>query len=166
MRVSCACGKVACQASGAPIAAVACYCDDCQQGSHQIEALQNAPAVADGEGATEYLLYRRDRLTCSRGRELLRDLRLREKSPTKRVVASCCNSAMYLDFEKGHWLSVYRARFTGTVPPLQMRIQTRFKPTPGGAGNDLPAYPGFSLRLIAKLLFARAAMLLARQRHR
>jgi hypothetical protein len=160
MLVSCACGKVQWQAIGAPIAAVACYCDDCQQGSRQIEALPNAPAVADAQGATQYLLYRKDRLECSKGRELLRAFRLREKSPTKRVVASCCNSAMYLDFEKGHWLSVYRARFSAAAPPLQMRIQTRFRPSNREALSDLPAHPGFPLRLISKLLFARVAMLL------
>jgi hypothetical protein len=160
MMVSCSCGKVEWEATGAPILAVACYCDDCQEGSRRIEALPNAPPVRDGDGATEYLLYRKDRLKCSKGRELLQELRLREKSPTKRVVAGCCNSAMYVDFEKGHWMSVYRARFTGAVPPLQMRIQTRFKPTNSDPSNNVPAYAGFPFRIISKLLFARVAMLL------
>lgn len=160
MLVSCSCGKVAWQATGAAIMAVACYCDDCQEGSRRIEALPGAPPVRDGDGATEYVLYRKDRLKRSKGRELLQELRLREKSPTKRVVASCCNSAMYLDFEKGHWLSVYRARCTGAVPPLQMRIQTRFKPTNTEAADNVPAFSGFPSRFIAKLLVARVAMLL------
>ena len=128
MMVSCLCGQVECEATRAPIATVACYCDDCQKGSRQIEELPNAPRVRDADGGTAYVLYRKDRLKCSRGRDLLRDLRIREKSATRRVVASCCNSALYLDFEKGHWLSIHRARLGGVLPPLQMRIQTRFIP--------------------------------------
>jgi hypothetical protein len=34
--------------------------------------------------------------------------RLKPDSPTRRVVATCCNSAMFLDVTKGHWLSMYR----------------------------------------------------------
>ena len=160
MMVSCSCGQVECEATGAPIVTVACYCDDCQEGSSQIEELPDAPRVRDADGGTAYVLYRKDRLKCSRGRDLLRDLRIREKSPTKRVVASCCNSALYLDYEKGHWLSVYRARLGGVLPLLQMRIQTRFTPKNTNGLNDVPAYPGFPFRFVAKLLFARIAMLL------
>jgi hypothetical protein len=160
MMVSCSCGQVECEATGAPIVTVACYCDDCQEGSRQIEELPNAPRVRDADGGTAYVLYRKDRLKCSRGRDLLRDLRIREKSPTTRVVASCCNSALYLDFEKGHWLSIYRARLGGVLPPLQMRIQTRFIPKTSHALNDVQAYPGFPFRFIAKLFIARIAMLL------
>jgi hypothetical protein len=160
MMVSCSCGQVECEATGAPIVTVACYCDDCQEGSRQIEELPNAPRVRDADGGTAYVLYRKDRLKCSRGRDLLRDLRIREKSATRRVVASCCNSALYLDFEKGHWLSIYRARLGGVLPPLQMRIQTRFIPNKSHSLNDVPAYPGFPFRFIAKLFIARIAMLL------
>jgi hypothetical protein len=44
MMVSCSCGQVECEATGAPIVTVACYCDDCQEGSRQIEELPNARA--------------------------------------------------------------------------------------------------------------------------
>jgi hypothetical protein len=137
---------------------VACYCDDCQRGSRQIEALPGAAPVLAADGGTEYLLYRRDRFECTKGRELLRDLRLKETSPTNRVVAGCCNSAMYLDFQKGHWVTAYRARFKGEVPPVQMHIQTRFKPQ-GSAPSTVPAYPAFPPKVFAKILFARIAMM-------
>ena len=45
------------------------------------------------------------------GAEYLEEWRLKPNSPTRRVVATCCNSAMFLDFTKGHWLSMYRNRF-------------------------------------------------------
>ena len=90
----------------------------------------------------------------------MRDLRIRDKSATRRVVAGCCNSALYLDFEMGHWLSVYRGRLGAMLPSLQMRIQTRFRENKSHAMNDVPAYPGFPIRFMAKLFIARIAMLL------
>jgi hypothetical protein len=162
MMASCSCGNVEFEATGVPILSVACYCDDCQEGSRRIEALPNALPVRDPDGGTAYLLYRKDRVKCSKGEQFLQDLRLRDKSPTKRVVATCCDSAMFLDFEKGHWLSVYRARFAGDVPPLQMRIQTRFRPKDSEVPSDIPSYAAFPIKFIGKLLAARVAMLVHR----
>jgi hypothetical protein len=162
MIVSCACGQVQLAVVGVPIAVVACHCDDCQEGSRRIEALPGASASRDSFGGTSYLLYRKDRVKCSKGENLLRDLRLRDRSPTKRVIASCCNSAMFLDFEKGHWLSVYRGRFGDHAPPLQMRIQTKFSPKDRHSPYDTLSYASFPLRFFAKLFLARAAMLIRR----
>jgi hypothetical protein len=158
---SCKCGSVEFEAAGPAITSVVCYCDDCQEGSRRIEALQNALRVREPDGGTAYVLYRKDRVTCVRGDHLLQGLRLRETSPTKRVIASCCNSPMFLDFEKGHWLSMYRARFANAPPP-QMRVQTRFKPGDTVIPDDAPAYASFPFSFMAKLLLARIAMLLRR----
>jgi hypothetical protein len=160
-RASCTCGHVEFEAIGSPIMSAICYCDDCQESSRRIEALPNAPGVREPDGGTAYLLYRKDRFNCIKGDRLLQNLRLREKSPTKRVIASCCNSAMLLDFEKGHWVSVYRARFVNPPPP-QMRIQTRFAPSGTEIPNDIPAYSAFPLKFMAKLMLARLDMLLRR----
>lgn len=88
--------------------------------------------------------------------------KIRVESATTRVVAACCNSAMFLNFEKGHWFSVYRARFQGDVPPLQMRIQTKFKPENNQVPSGVPSYSSFPFRFVAKLVAARIAMLLHR----
>jgi len=137
---------------------VACYCDDCQQGARQIEALSGATAVLDADGGTAYVLYRKDRFECTRGRELLRVLRLKDSSPTRRVVAGCCNSPMYLDFEKGHWVNVFRPRLGAGPPRVQMGIQGRFRRS-GGAPADVPVYRAFPPKFFARLLWARIAML-------
>lgn len=158
-RISCSCGKVECEATGAPILTAVCYCDDCQRGGRQVEALPNAAPVLDADGGTAYVLYRKDRFTCAKGSEWLRDMRLKETSPTRRIVASCCNTAMYVDFKKGHWVSAYRTRFEGAPPPIHMRIQTRFKPHPDRMPSDIPTYRTFGPRLILKLLSARIAMM-------
>lgn len=122
MIATCACGEVEVRAFGKPIVSAACYCDDCQKGAAEIEALPNAPAVRDPDGGTAYTLYRNDRFECSRGAERLKRHKLKETSPTNRVVATCCNSAMFVNFDRGpHWVSAYRARFHADPPPLQAR---------------------------------------------
>ncbi|WP_413195287.1 hypothetical protein [Pararobbsia alpina] len=135
-----------------------CHCDDCQRGARLIEMLPGAAPVAERDGGTAYVLYRRDRFTCTKGAEWLRDMRLQAESPTKRVVAGCCNSAMYADFEKGHWISAYRRRVQGAAPPIQMHIQTRFRPKPGPLATDPPSYRTFPPSFLFKLLFTRVAM--------
>jgi hypothetical protein len=107
------------------------------------------------------VLYRKDRFECTQGRELLQDMRLKEHSPTRRVIARCCNSAMYLDFQKGHWMSVYRARFR-EPPAIQMHIQTRFKLQPEKNPSPVPSYRSFPLLFVAKLLATRLAMIFTR----
>jgi hypothetical protein len=163
LTASCACGRVELEAIGAPITSVVCYCDDCQEGSRQIEALPDAGPVQDTDGGTAYIVYRKDRVKCSRGAPLLKSYKIREKSATNRVVASCCNSAMFLNFDDGkHWVSMHRARFQGDLLPLQMRICTKFKPENGDAPSDVPRYSGFPLKFLAKLLAARIAMMIDR----
>ncbi|MCE9662696.1 hypothetical protein LY622_04515 [Halomonas sp. M5N1S17] len=158
----CACGGVELEVLGSPILGAACYCDDCQEGARQIEALPHACPVMGPDGGTEYLLYRKDRMRCSKGGDLMRDNKITTDSPTRRVVATCCNSAMFLDFQKGHWFSVYRARFGGNAPPLQMRIQTKFKPENCDIPNDMPSYATYPFKFVAKLMASRVAMLVGR----
>ncbi len=140
-----------------------CYCDDCQEGARRIEALPNAAAILEPGGGTPYLLFRKDRFRCTQGDTLLKSYKLKETSATNRVVATCCNSAMFVNFDKGpHWVSVYRARFHGDLPPVEMRICTKFRPGDAELPGDAPNYPGYPLRLIARLVASRAAMLLGR----
>ncbi|HXA48219.1 MAG TPA: hypothetical protein VNW52_11365 [Burkholderiaceae bacterium] len=158
MTVRCACGSVELETTGAPILGATCYCVDCQEAGRQIEQLHNAPRVLDPTGGTDALLYRKDRLKYTKGAELLFDHKLKEGAPTRRVVARCCNSAMFLDFQKGHWFSVYRARFAGDVPPVQMRIQTKSRQPATSEPGDIPSYAGYPPKFMLKLLAAKIAM--------
>ena len=161
--VRCTCGRVELEAIGAPILSAACHCDDCQDGARQLAALRGAPPVMDDYGGTEYVLYRKDRVTCSKGAELLRDYKLRKDSGTNRVVASCCNAAMLVRFDRGlHWVSVYRGRYQAAAPALEMRVNTRFRPAGGAMASDVPSYAYYPLRFVAKLVAAKIAMLLGR----
>ena len=159
MLVWCSCGQVEFEANGRPILTSVCYCDDCQRASRQLESLPGAPPLLGPDGGTQYILYRKDRVVFSKGKELLQDHRLEGEAFTKRVVASCCNSAMYLEYEKGHWVSIYRDRFIGATPPIQMRIQTQYKPEGATIPNDAPSFKAFPPRFIFRLLWSRLARL-------
>lgn len=154
----CQCGKVKLEAIGAPILTGVCYCTSCQQAGHQIEQLLFAPPVLGADGGTSFVLYRKDRVHCVMGQEYLEERRLRPESPTRRVVSTCCNSAMFLDFTKGHWLSVYRDRISEGAPPLEMRMMTKERPAGVTLANDVPVYAGPPGKFILKLLGAWVAM--------
>jgi hypothetical protein len=145
--VDCRCGQVAVEAIGTPIASVSCYCDDCQEGARQIQSLLNAASIQDADGGTAYLVYRKDRLRCLKGESLLKPHKIRPNSATNRVIAGCCNSALFVNFDDSkHWVDVYRSRCQGAVPPVQMRVCTKFRPEGRGIPTDVPAYSSHHCR--------------------
>jgi|HubBroStandDraft_5_1064220.scaffolds.fasta_scaffold53700_2 hypothetical protein len=161
--IPCACGRVELETRGAPFMSAACYCDDCQEATRRIEALPGAKPVKGADGGTEYLLYRKDRVRYSKGAELLQRQKLREGSPTNRWIATCCNSAMSLNFDDAkHWVDVYRIRLAGEKPPLEMRVCTRFKPQGSVIAPGVPQYPGYPFKFIARLIGTRLSMMLGR----
>ena len=158
----CSCGKVELAAQGHPIAANVCYCADCQEAGRQFAALASSRNVAELDGGTQFLLFRKDRFTCLKGAEHLRAHRLQDTSATRRMVASCCDSAMYMAFDDArHWVSAYRTRFVGDVPPLEMRICTKSRTSLEALDSHLPSYASYPPRLIMRLLGARLSMVFA-----
>jgi hypothetical protein len=161
-RARCRCGAVELAAYGQPIVASACYCADCQAAARQLATRADAPAVAEPDGGTEYLLFRKDRFACVEGSERLQAFRLNETSATRRMIASCCGSAMLLAFDDArHWVSAYRARFVDDVPPLEMRVCTKFRTSDAPFDARVPSYARYAPRLIVRLLASRLAMAFA-----
>ena len=159
----CSCGSVEIEATGAPVTCVVCYCKDCQEAGRQIEAMPKASAFREADGGTAYVVYRKDRVSILRGASLLTKHKLDGKSPTNRVVATCCNSPMLLNFDDGKWWAdIYRARHLGNAPSVQMRVCTKSKPENAVIPNDVPSYPAYPFKFIAKLVGARIAMLVGR----
>jgi len=155
----CACGAVVLRMSGTPIITAVCYCDDCQAGARQIESYCTAPLVKGPDGGTSYVIYRKDRVDCTSGQEYLQSYKLKPDSSTKRVVAACCHSAMFLGFDdRKHWVDIYRSRVDGAVPTPELGLCTRFKPIPAEGQTAVPGYPGYPFKFIARLLAARLAM--------
>jgi hypothetical protein len=155
---SCRCGHVAFEITGRPILSVVCHCHSCQEAGGKFELLAGAQPVLDANGGTGFVLVRKDRIRSVRGSEKLQEHRLKPDSPTRRVLASCCNSPMFLEFNKGHWLSIYRDRLPDGAAPLEMRVMTRDKREGVELPNDIPNYSSHSARFMWKLLSAWAAM--------
>jgi len=158
----CQCGKVKLEAIGQPILAGSCYCASCQEAGRQFEQRPSAPSVLSPDGGTDYVLYRKDRVQCAMGQEYLEEHRLKPDSPTRRVVATCCNSPIFLDFTKGHWLTLYRNRFPVGAPPLEMRVMTKERRGGVALADDLPNYESHSGKFLLKLILAWIAMGLRR----
>jgi hypothetical protein len=157
----CSCGQVELVLTGAPILTASCYCDDCQAGGRQLAALPGAISAVGPDGGTPSVLYRRDRVAWTKGAALLKRHKLRPNSPTNRVVASCCNTPMLVDFDRGpHWVAVYLGRFGDKAPPMAMLVNTRFKPAAVVLPPEIPAYSYFPVSFLAKLVVARIGMFL------
>ncbi|MBL6750531.1 MAG: hypothetical protein ISP90_08410 [Nevskia sp.] len=155
---SCRCGKVELQIVGAPILRGICYCASCQEAGRRYRAASGFNPDLAEDGGTDYVLYRKDRVRCVQGGDLLEERRLKPDSPTRRMYARCCNTAMFLDFTKGHWLSVYRGRLPDGMPPATMRMMTDERPSGVILPDDLRNYPRHSGILMLKLLRAWIAM--------
>jgi hypothetical protein len=80
--------------------------------------------LLDVDGGTAVVLYRKDRVTCLRGEGHLEEHRLQPASKTRRLVAACCGTPMFLDFEPGYWLSIYRARMGGGAPSVNVKAHS------------------------------------------
>jgi len=158
----CRCGKVELRAVGRPILAASCYCASCQQAGRRFEQLASAPPVLNPDGGTDYVLYQKDRVQCVTGPEHLREHRLKPDSPTRRVIATCCNSAMFLDFTRGHWLTMYRDRLPADAPPVEMRVMTRDRRDGVVLADDLPNFDRHSGKAMLRLIAAWIAMGLRR----
>jgi hypothetical protein len=65
---------------------------------------------------------------------------------------------MFLDFTKGHWLSMYRRRFAAGAPEIEMRVMTRDRRASVALPHDVPNYRGYSGKFMLKLLAAWIAM--------
>jgi hypothetical protein len=109
-KVQCQCGKVQLEARGTPIVTTICHCSGCMEAGHILENIAGAAPILDANDGTSFELFRKDRVMCVSGADKLREHRLKDTSPTRRVVATCCNSFMFLDFTKGHWVSIAHDR--------------------------------------------------------
>jgi len=75
------------------------------------------------------------------------------------VVATCCNTPIFMDFTKGHWLSLYRCLWTdATLPPIEMRTMSGDALEGVVLSTDVPNPKRHTFTFFFKLLSAWAAM--------
>ena len=155
---SCQCGQTAIEATGRPIVSAICYCESCRTAAQGFERTDGAPPTVDVDGGVDYCLYRKDRVAIIRGSGNLVERRLQPDAKTRRVIATCCGSPMFLDFTGGHWLNLYRPRLPVGVQPAQMRVMTADRPEGVVLKTDIPSYAGFAPAFMFRLLWAWAKM--------
>jgi hypothetical protein len=157
--LACACGQVHLEVERAPIVSTECHCNSCRAAGARLQSLPAAPPVLKTNGGTHFVLYRKDRIRFLKGAERLKEFRLAPAAKTRRVVATCCNTPVFLEFQGGHWLSLYGGLWPeGKLPPLDLRTMTSDRPDGSALSDDVPNGKRQSVSFFAKLLGAWIAM--------
>jgi hypothetical protein len=69
------------------------------------------------------------------------------------MVASCCNSAIYLAFaDTRFWVSVMNNRFVGDSPRIESRLSVEFRDPALAWPDEVPRYRGYPKRYLFRLL--------------
>ena len=154
--LACRCSNVQLPVDGPHIATVECLCESCQAAARTLEALPGAVSILDGKGATPFVMHRKDRVLISAGQNKLKSYRLSDDAGTRRVVASCCNTPIFMELKGGHWLSIYAALWhPNERPKLEMRTMAG---TRDDLPNDVPNLKTHSLSFYGRLFGAWARM--------
>lgn len=158
-QLACTCGQVQIVVEKAPIIATECHSKSCRTAGTRLRALPGAPSFLQSNGGTHFVLYRKDRIRFVKGAELLKDFHLTAEAPTRRVVAGCCNTPIFLEFKSGHWLSLYSCLWPkATLPALELRTMTSDLPNGTTLSRDVPNGKRQSVLFFANLLGAWIAM--------
>lgn len=158
-RLQCRCGEVEMAAEGAPIMSTECLCNSCREAADVLESLPGAPPLKEATSGTRTEMFRKDRVHCVKGGARLREFRLNEKTKTRRVVAACCNTAMFLDFTDGHWVDLYGPLWPeGSLPTLQMRTMAGDLDDLSMLPEDVPIHKTHSPRFFLTLIGAWISM--------
>ncbi len=157
--LTCRCGRVHIKLSGEPMVCADCCCSSCQSAAQRLARLPGAPKLPGPFGETRFVLYRKDRVHLPGSSSNLYAFRLSTRATTRRVVAQCCNTPLFLEFKGGHWLSLYGALWPdGTRPRAQLRTMTRDLPNRAALPDDIPNCSTHSFGFYRRLFGAWVAM--------
>jgi hypothetical protein len=157
--IVCACGSVCLEAIGHSMMTVICHCTSCRTAGRAFDARSPVAPIVDGAGGTPVVLWRKDRVRCVRGGQRLVAHRLAPEAPSRRMIASCCETPMFGDFTKGFWVSIYRGRVTDAPAPSHARNDERCAGWGGIPRRDgVPRFRGRPGKFLVKLLTTWAAM--------
>lgn len=135
-----------------------CHCTSCRTAGASFAALEGAPAFLSPNNGTPFVMMRKDRVDIVAGGESLTAYRLGD-SPTRRVLAACCNTPVFLEFQNGHWLSIYASVWPrDRMPEIGLRTMTSDLPDGSLLDDAVPSGGRHTLGFYAKLLGAWIAM--------
>jgi len=158
-QLRCTCGQVKVEVVGDPIVSAQCCCNSCRAAADQLQRLPAATSIRGPFDETHFALYRKDRVRFLKGAEYLKDFRLTSGAKTRRVIAACCNTPIFLEFQGAHWLNLYGGLWpAGALPQPALRTMTSDLPDARVLPNDVPNYKRQSISFFAKLLAAWIAM--------
>lgn len=158
-QIGCACGQVRIAVENPPIISTECHCNSCRAAGARLRTLPSAPPFLQSNGGTRFVLYRKDRVRFLKGAELLKDFHLTAEATTRRAVAGCCNTPVFLEFKSGHWLSLYSCLWSkDTLPALELRTMISDLPGDAALSPEVPSGKRQTFRFYAKLLGAWIAM--------
>ncbi|MEO6102888.1 MAG: hypothetical protein ABIP44_04520 [Pseudoxanthomonas sp.] len=144
---------------GTPVVSTECHCNSCRSAGARLRVLAGAPSFLESNGGPRFVLYRKDRVRVLEGAALLQAFRLTPGARTRRIVASCCNTPVFLEFQGGHWLTLYACLWNKqSLPPLEPRTMTGDRTDNPPLSGDLSNLKRQSSALFAKLLGAWIAM--------
>ncbi len=157
--IGCACGQTCLEVQGDPILVSECLCDSCRAAADRLAVLPGAKNVLTSYGATASAEYRKDRVRILSGAHHLREFRLSADAGSRRVVATCCNTPVFLEMKGAHWLSVYLHLWPdGTRPKAELRTMVGDLPDASNLPDDIPNLKSHTVSFYAKLLGAWIAM--------
>lgn len=157
--IGCRCGATRLEVSGRPILVSECLCDSCRAAAWRLAALPGARNILTSYGATPAAEYRKDRVLFQSGAEQLREFRLTPEAGSRRVIAACCNTPLFLEMKGGHWLSVYLHLWPEAQRPKpELRTMVGDLPDPSVLPDNIPNLKTHTIGFYAKLFGAWIAM--------
>lgn len=157
--LSCRCGRVHLRLDKTPIIVAECHCNSCRTAGAKLQTLPGTRSILEDNGGTQFVLYRKDRVHFTKGAELMAEFRLSPTASTRRVVASCCNTPLFAEFEHGHWLSLYGHLWPkGDMPAIELRTMTSDRTDGSQLDGNIPSGKRATAGFYARLLGAWIAM--------
>ncbi|HEY5819831.1 MAG TPA: DUF6151 family protein [Mesorhizobium sp.] len=157
--IKCACGQTRLEVEGNPILVSECLCDSCRAAAERLAALPGAKTMLTSYRATPCAEYRKDRVRVLSGAEHLKEFRLSTDAGSRRVVAACCNTPVFLEMKGAHWLSLYLHLWPKEArPKAEIRTMAGDLPDRSNLPGDIPNLKTHTVTFYAKLFAAWVAM--------
>lgn len=157
--ISCTCGETRLDVSGAPIIVTECLCHSCREAAARLAALPGARSMLTSYGATPSAECRKDRVRITSGHDRLAEFRLSADAGSRRVVATCCNTPVFLEMKGAHWLSLYLHLWPDEKRPRpDVRTMTKDLADPSILPDDIPNLNTHTVAFYLKLLLAWIGM--------